>query len=107
MEDLANITCQPCRSDTPPLAGDELGRLSRGVPEWDVVEGHHLRREFCFRNFGAALKFVERVGTLAEEQGHHPDIRFGWGYAEITVFTHAIGGLSKNDFILAARIDRL
>lgn len=107
MEDLANTTCQPCRSDTPPLADDELRRLSHGVPEWEVVEGHHLRREFRFRDFRAALEFVGLVGALAEEQNHHPDIRFGWGYAEVTVFTHVIDGLSKNDFILAAKIDEI
>ena len=91
----------------PPLRGKELEELERQLPDWEVVEGHHLRREFRFRNFREALDFVNRVGEMAEDQGHHPDVRFGWGYAEVTVFTHKIDGLTENDFILAAKVDRL
>jgi 4a-hydroxytetrahydrobiopterin dehydratase len=107
MSDLASKTCVPCRGDVPPLAGEELEELSRQLPGWEVVEGHHLRREFRFRNFGEALGFVNRVGELAEEQGHHPDIDFGWGRAGITIFTHKIDGLTESDFVLAAKVDRL
>lgn len=71
------------------------------------MEKHHLQREFRFRDFREALAFVNRVGALAEEQGHHPDITLGWGYADIRVFTHVIDGLSENDFILAAKVDAL
>lgn len=107
MTTLANKTCVPCRADTPPLKGEEIGGFRREVPEWEVVEEHHLRRRFRFGNFREALGFVNRVGELAEEQDHHPDIGFGWGYAEITVRTHAIDGLSENDFVFAAKVDAL
>ncbi len=69
--------------------------------------GHHLRRRFRFENFREALRFVNRVGELAEEQGHHPDVGFGWGYTEVTVWTHKIDGLTESDFIFAAKVDRL
>ena len=107
MSGLADRRCVPCSSDVPALEGAELEALRRQVPEWEVVDGHHLKKRFTFANFIEALSFVNRLGELAEEQGHHPDIAFGWGYAEVTVFTHAIGGLSENDFILAAKADRL
>jgi len=104
MSDLASKTCVPCRDGTPPLKGEELDDLRRQIPGWEVVEEHHLRRRFRFKNFREALNFVNRVGELAEEQGHHPDVRFGWGYAEVTVYTHKIDGLTESDFILAAKI---
>ena len=107
MSDLADKTCVPCRGDVPPLRGEELEELERQLPDWEVVEGHHLRREFRFRNFREALDFVNRVGELAEEQGHHPDVQFGWGRAAITIFTHKIDGLTESDFVLAAKVDRL
>jgi 4a-hydroxytetrahydrobiopterin dehydratase len=107
MTDLASKTCVPCRGGTPPLKGEELGDLRRQIPGWEVVEEHHLRRRFRFKNFREALDFVNRVGELAEEQGHHPDVRFGWGYAEVTVYTHKIDGLTESDFILAAKISEL
>ena len=107
MSDLADKTCVPCRGGVPPLEGEELEALSRQVPEWEVVEEHHLKREFRFGNFREALAFVNRVGELAEEQGHHPNIAFGWGRVEVTIFTHKIDGLTESDFILAAKVDRL
>ena len=107
MTDLASKTCVPCRGGTPPLKGEELDDLRRQIPEWEVVEEHHLRRAFRFKNFREALDFVNRVGELAEEQGHHPDVGFGWGYAEVTVYTHKIDGLTESDFILAAKISEL
>ena len=107
MSDLARKTCVPCRGGTPPLQGEKLDDLRRQVPEWEVVEEHHLRRRFRFKNFREALDFVNRVGELAEEQGHHPDVSFGWGYAEITVFTHKIDGLTESDFIFAAKTNTL
>ncbi len=105
MTELANRNCVPCRGDTPPLKGEELDGLRQQVPDWEVVEEHHLRRAFKFKNFREALGFVNRVGELAEEQGHHPDISFGWGYAEVTVFTHKIDGLTESDFVFAAKVD--
>lgn len=107
MTELANKTCVPCKGGTPPLKGEELAELQRQVPEWEVVEEHHLRRRFRFKNFREALHFVNRVGELAEEQGHHPDVGFGWGYAEVTVWTHKIDGLTESDFIFAAKVDAL
>jgi 4a-hydroxytetrahydrobiopterin dehydratase len=107
MTDLASKTCVPCRGGTPPLKGEELDDLRRQIPGWEVVEEHHLRRRFRFKNFREALNFVNRVGELAEEQGHHPDVGFGWGYAEVTVYTHKIDGLTESDFILAAKISEL
>ncbi len=107
MSELASRTCVPCKGGTPPLEGVELDALRRQVPAWEVVEGHHLRRAFRFKNFREALDFVNKVGELAEEQGHHPDISFGWGYAEITVWTHKIDGLTESDFIFAAKVDPL
>ena len=107
MTDLASKTCVPCRGDVPPLEGEELEALSRQVPEWEVVEEHHLKREFRFGNFREALAFVNRVGELAEEQAHHPDIDFGWGRAGVRIFTHKIDGLTESDFVLAAKVDRL
>ena len=107
MSDLASKTCVPCRGGTPPLKGEELDNLWQQIPGWEVVEEHHLRRRFRFKNFREALDFVNRVGELAEEQGHHPDVGFGWGYAEVTVYTHKIDGLTESDFILAAKISEL
>jgi 4a-hydroxytetrahydrobiopterin dehydratase len=107
MSELASRTCVPCKGGTPPLKGEELERLRRQVSEWEVVEEHHLRHRFRFKNFREALDFVNRVGELAEEQGHHPDIGFGWGYADISVWTHKIDGLTESDFIFAAKVDTL
>jgi 4a-hydroxytetrahydrobiopterin dehydratase len=107
MSELASKTCVPCKGGTPPLKGEDLERLRRQVPEWEVVEKHHLRRRFRFKNFRESLSFVTRVGELAEEQGHHPDIGFGWGYADISVWTHKIDGLTESDFIFAAKVDAL
>ena len=107
MAELAARTCVPCRGDVQPLRGRELEELSRQVPEWRVVAEHHLRREFRMGNFREALDFVNRVGELAEEQAHHPDIEFGWGRVVVEIFTHKIDGLTESDFILAAKVDRL
>lgn len=107
MTDLAGRSCVPCRGGVPPLEGEELDALARQLPDWEVVDGHHLRKLFRFQDFREALGFVNRVGELAEEQGHHPDLSLGWGRAEVVVFTHKIDGLTESDFVLAAKIDRL
>jgi 4a-hydroxytetrahydrobiopterin dehydratase len=107
MSDLASKTCVPCRGGVPALKGEELFVLSQQVPLWDVVNEHHLFRKFDFPDFRRALAFVNRVGEVAEQQGHHPDILLAWGKAEITIFTHKIDGLTESDCILAAKIDRL
>jgi 4a-hydroxytetrahydrobiopterin dehydratase len=107
MTDLASKNCVPCRGGVPPLAGKELDALSKQVPKWKVMNDHHITRAFKFADFRQALAFVNKVGHLAEEQGHHPDIFLAWGKAEITTWTHAINGLTESDFILAAKIDKL
>jgi 4a-hydroxytetrahydrobiopterin dehydratase len=107
MADLAERQCVPCRGGVPPMKGDEVEKLSTQLPEWQVVKEHHLQRAFRFQNFAETLRFVNRVGELAEQQGHHPDICFGWGQAEITIWTHKIDGLTESDFVLAAKIDKL
>ena len=107
MTELATKTCVPCRGGTPPLQGTELENLRMQVPDWKVVDEHHILREFKFRNFREALAFVNRVGELAEEQGHHPDIFLAWGKVQVTLWTHKIDGLTESDFIMAAKIDRL
>jgi 4a-hydroxytetrahydrobiopterin dehydratase len=105
--DLASKTCVPCKGDIPPIKGADLERMMKAVPQWKVVNEHHLVRTFTFPDFRQALAFVNRVGEVAEQQGHHPDILLTWGKAEITLWTHKIGGLSESDFIIAAKIDRL
>jgi 4a-hydroxytetrahydrobiopterin dehydratase len=75
--------------------------------DWEAVAEHHLLKSYRFRNFREALRFVNRVGEVAESEGHHPDISFGWGYCELVIYTHAVDGLTESDFILAAKIDRL
>jgi len=107
MAELASKTCVPCRGGVPTLAGKELENLGKEVPQWRVVNGHHLMREFKFPDFKQALAFVNNVGDIAEEQGHHPDIFLTWGKAEVTTWTHKIDGLTESDFILAAKIDRI
>ncbi len=107
MADLAQRECVPCRGGVPPMKGDEIKSLSAQLPEWQVVNEHHLRKVYQFKNFAETLDFVNRVGKLSEEQGHHPDICFGWGKAEITIWTHKIDGLTESDFVLAAKIDKV
>ena len=105
--DLASKRCVPCRGGVPPLAGEELDRYAAMLPNWQVIDGHHLERSFTFRDFREALEFTRVVGNLAEEQGHHPDIYLAWGKVRITLWTHKIDGLTESDFILAAKIDQL
>lgn len=107
MTELADKQCVPCKGGTPPLKGKELENLHKSVPQWTVTNEHHIQRAFKFPDFVQALAFVNKVGALAEEQGHHPDILLTWGKAEITLWTHSINGLSESDFIMAAKIDRL
>lgn len=107
MSQLASRECVPCRGGVPPLKGEEIQKLLSQLQGWEVVNEHHLRKAYKFANFREAQAFVQVVGDLAEEQGHHPDICFGWGRAEITIWTHKIDGLTESDFILAAKIDEL
>ena len=107
MSDLAAKTCVPCRGGVPPLKGEELSVLQKQVDAWNIIEEHHITKTFKFPDFRGALKFVNRVGELAEEQGHHPDISLAWGKVDITTWTHKINGLTESDFVLAAKIDQL
>jgi 4a-hydroxytetrahydrobiopterin dehydratase len=106
-EDLASQTCVPCRGGVPPLKGPELKAIQQQVPQWSVINEHHITRKFTFPDFKQALDFVNRVGEVAEQQGHHPDILLTWGKAEVTMWTHKIDGLTQSDFIMAAKIDKL
>jgi 4a-hydroxytetrahydrobiopterin dehydratase len=109
MSELAEKTCVPCRGGVPPLKGRELQEMHKRLPQWEnwkVINEHHINREFKFPDFKQALEFVNKVGAVAEEQGHHPDILLTWGKAEITLWTHKVDGLTEGDFIMAAKIDR-
>lgn len=100
--------CKPCEKGVRPLEGHPLQTIANDLPkEWRVVNEHHLEREFSFKNFKEALDFTNKVGALAEEEGHHPDLHLSWGKVRIVLWTHTINGLSENDFILAAKIDQL
>jgi 4a-hydroxytetrahydrobiopterin dehydratase len=105
--ELAARQCVPCKGGEAPLKGDALAALSEMVPGWQVLEEHHLARDYKFADFAEALDFVNRVGELAEKAGHHPWIHFTWGKVRIEIWTHKVDGLSESDFILAARIDGL
>lgn len=110
MSALNEMTCVPCRGGVPTLTSEEIDELKPQVPVWDLVERDgvkQIERAFTFRNFRRALEFTNKVGELAEEQGHHPAILTEWGKVTVTLWTHAIGGLHQNDFILAAKIDEL
>ena len=106
MSVLANKECIPCKGGIPPLKGRELtGLLDKLGGGWRVVDGHHLEKEYRFKDFRTALAFTNRVGELAEAQGHHPDICVSWGKVKLTIWTHKIDGLTESDFIFAAKAD--
>ena len=104
--DLATMSCVPCRGGVPPLEGDVIQRvLARLGGDWTVVDDHHLHKEYEFKDFADALGFTTRIGAIAEEQGHHPDIYLAWGKVGITIWTHKIDGLTESDFVFAAKCD--
>ena len=108
MSELAAMTCEPCRGGVPPLTPQEAERRRLEVADWSLLEGaRRIERRFVFKDFRTALRFVEAAGEIAEAEGHHPDITFGWGYASLSLQTHTIKGLHLNDFILAAKYDGL
>ena len=108
MNTLAEKECVPCKGATAPLKGKELETLgSQLEPGWQVIREHHLEKEYKFKDFREALDFTNKVGELAESQGHHPDIFLAWGKVKLTIWTHKIDGLTESDFILAAKIDKL
>ncbi len=108
MSSLANEKCVPCRGGVPPLKGAELAALARQLAgDWRVVDEHHLEKEFRFPDFAQALAFTNKVGALAEEEGHHPDLYLAWGKVGVTIWTHKVDGLTRSDFVLAAKIERM
>ena len=107
MSDLAKKTCIPCKGGVPPLKGTKLDDLlERLKNDWEIINEHHLEKEYSFKNFKEALNFTIKVGELAENQGHHPDIFLAWGKVKLTIWTHKIDGLTESDFIFAAKADK-
>ena len=107
-EQLVALRCEACDGSTPRITGAELERLRAQLDdEWTVTDERRLNRRFKFKDFAGAFAFTSRIAELAEQEGHHPDLKLGWGYVEVELTTHANGGLSRNDFILAAKIDAL
>jgi len=105
---LTQKTCVPCQGGIPPLPRAEAQKLLKETPGWTLSgDATRINRKFSFPDFAAAQKFVNEVGDLAEREGHHPDITFGWGYADVLFFTHKIKGLHENDFIMAAKVNAL
>jgi 4a-hydroxytetrahydrobiopterin dehydratase len=111
MTDLTKKKCMPCEGGLIPFDVSEIHKYQKKVDGWDVIKKENniffLFKKFNFKNFLDSQKFINNVSKISEDEGHHPDISFGWGYAEIKITTHAIEGLSENDFILAAKIDQL
>jgi 4a-hydroxytetrahydrobiopterin dehydratase len=111
MENLKKKSCVACDENTPPFDTSEIYKYLKKVDGWIVKsnseKNYYLEKEFKFKNFMTSKKFVDKIGVIAEQEGHHPDISFGWGYAKVIIFTHAIKGLVENDFILAAKIDQI
>ena len=107
MTDLAKKTCIPCRGGVPPLKGAQLEDLQDKLKnDWKIINEHHLEKEYSFKNFKEALDFTVKVGEMAENQDHHPDIFLTWGKVKVTIWTHKIDGLTESDFIFAAKTDR-
>ena len=111
MSELFDKKCVPCEGGVPALDLSEIHKYQKKIDGWDVIKNekniHFLEKKFKFKNFVESQKFVNEVGRVSEEEGHHPEILFGWGYAKINISTHAIEGLSENDFILASKIDKI
>ena len=111
MDDLAKKKCIPCEGGVLPFDVTEIHKYQKKVDGWDITKNiknnYLLEKNFRFNNFKESQNFVNKVGEISEEEGHHPDITFGWGYVKINITTHAIEGLSENDFILAAKIDQI
>ena len=104
---LLNRSCVPCHGGVPRLGASEIEKYLGELRGWEVVGEHHLKKTYAYPNFRQSLALVNRIGEVAETEGHHPDICFGWGRVEVTIYTHAIDGLSESDFILAAKIDAI
>jgi 4a-hydroxytetrahydrobiopterin dehydratase len=105
MAGLAERTCVPCRGGVPPLTPEQIAPLLAQVAGWKVVDNHHLEKRYDLADFAQALQLVNRIGAIAEEQGHHPDLFLAWGRVEVKIWTHKINGLTESDFIFAAKCD--
>ena len=107
LEELAGQVCVACKGGVPPLKDDALKKVATQLGnQWQVIQEHHLEKEFKFKDFREALEFTNRVGELAESQNHHPDIYLAWGKVKITIWTHKIDGLTESDFVMAAKIEK-
>jgi 4a-hydroxytetrahydrobiopterin dehydratase len=110
-EELSNKKCIPCEGGIPAFDLDQINNYLKKVDNWSAKEdeksNYYLIKEFAFNDFVSSQKFVNKVGDIAESEGHHPDISFGWGYAKIKIYTHAINGLAESDFILASKVDKI
>lgn len=107
MSNLADQHCVPCRGGVPPLRGDQLIPYAKQLPDWKIIEEHHVAKGFLFPDFKASLDFVNRIGAVAEQEGHHPNLCLEWGKVDVRIYTHKVRGLTESDFVLAAKIDRL
>ena len=111
IDDLVKKKCVPCEGGAIPFDISEIHKYQKKVDGWDIIKNEkkifYLYKKYEFKNFLESQIFINKIGEISENEGHHPDISFGWGYAEIKITTHAIEGLSENDFILAAKIDQI
>lgn len=107
MSSLTEKHCTPCKGGDLPFTPEDIILYIDKIEDWHVIDNHHLYKKFIFKDFKEALKFVNSIGNISEEEGHHPDITLSWGKVEVRLFTHKINGLSINDFILAARFDNV
>ena len=105
MTNLADRKCEPCRGGVPPLTTEEIAPLLAQLDGWTCVEDHHLEKRYMLDGFRAALELVNRIGAIAEEQDHHPNLALGWGWAQVSIWTHKIDGLTESDFVFAAKCD--
>jgi len=105
MAGLADRQCIPCKGGTPSLTGEEMAPLLTQLPGWSVIDNHHLEKQFKLKDFMEALALVNRIGAIAEEQNHHPDIFLAWGKVGVKIWTHKINGLTESDFVFAAKCD--
>ncbi len=104
---LVSRKCKPCEAGAKPLKSEQITEQARELGgQWRIIEDHHLEKDFRFKDFKEALAFVNRVGEIAEQEGHHPEICFTWGKVRVKIWTHKVDGLTENDFILAAKADR-
>ncbi|MBJ7449903.1 MAG: 4a-hydroxytetrahydrobiopterin dehydratase [Parachlamydiales bacterium] len=107
MASLSQKKCAPCHSQEGKFNQNQIKDYIELVPDWSLIDNHHIQRSYKFKNFADALTFVNKIGVIAEQEGHHPDIEFGWGKVKIILWTHSVNGLSENDFILAAKFNEL